>query len=219
MKYLVHAIIYDEFRFNISGETCRSNFCTSYFPSNGLHFTLCILHGIHPFSTLADGNKKAMSEKKSPCTDMIINNVTQCCNMICHLICWNNVSINTFFKKEKKNPIRKQLHKANDNLFNVTLFLAISVFFCSIFLFLKRYHFFFREEQKHLKRASVVIGVIATVIFMLCVAMVAVTLHFTPVMNKFASKSPLIYYHKICISLYSVAIKIFPIFLCLVFLI
>ena len=50
--------------------------------------------------------------------------------------------------------------------------------------------FSFREEQKHLKRASVVIGVIATVIFLLCVAMVAVTLHFTPVMNQLASKYP-----------------------------
>ena len=46
----------------------------------------------------------------------------------------------------------------------------------------------FREEQKSLKRASIVIGVIATLIFLLCVAMVAVTLHFTPVMNRFASK-------------------------------
>ena len=51
----------------------------------------------------------------------------------------------------------------------------------------------FREEQKHLRRASVVIGVIATVIFLLCVAMVAVTLHFTPVMNKFASKYHFLY--------------------------
>ena len=45
-----------------------------------------------------------------------------------------------------------------------------------------------REEQKSLKRASIVIGVIAALIFLLCVAMVAVTLHFTPVMNRFASK-------------------------------
>lgn len=57
--------------------------------------------------------------------------------------------------------------------------------FCSGIMW---YIFFYREEQKHLKRASVVIGVIATLIFLLCVAMVAVTLHFTPVMNRFASK-------------------------------
>ena len=57
--------------------------------------------------------------------------------------------------------------------------------------------FSFREEQKHLKRASVVIGVIATVIFLLCVAMVAVTLHFTPVMNQLASKYPFLIFLKI----------------------
>jgi len=42
-------------------------------------------------------------------------------------------------------------------------------------------------EQKSLRRANLVIGIIATLIFLLCVAMVAVTLYFTPVMNQFAN--------------------------------
>jgi hypothetical protein len=49
-------------------------------------------------------------------------------------------------------------------------------------------YLYYRAEQKSLRRANFVIGVIATLIFLLCVAMVAVTLYFTPVMNQFASK-------------------------------
>ena len=47
--------------------------------------------------------------------------------------------------------------------------------------------FFFREEDLKLKRASLVIGGVASVIFLLCVAMVAVTLHLTPELNKLAT--------------------------------
>ena len=42
------------------------------------------------------------------------------------------------------------------------------------------------DEEKKLKRASCVIGVIATVIFLACFAMVAVTLHLTPEMDRLA---------------------------------
>ena len=44
-----------------------------------------------------------------------------------------------------------------------------------------------REEDLKLKRASLVIGGVASVIFLLCVAMVAVTLHLTPELNKLAT--------------------------------
>lgn len=42
------------------------------------------------------------------------------------------------------------------------------------------------EEEIKLKRASLVIGAIASVIFLLCVAMVGVTLYLTPEMDKLA---------------------------------
>jgi hypothetical protein len=51
------------------------------------------------------------------------------------------------------------------------------------------FHFFLccREEDLKLKRASLVIGGVAGLIFLLCVAMVAVTLHLTPELNKLAT--------------------------------
>ena len=50
---------------------------------------------------------------------------------------------------------------------------------------------FFREEDLKLKRASIVIGAVASVIFLLCVGMVAITLHLTPELNKLATGKPL----------------------------
>ena len=50
---------------------------------------------------------------------------------------------------------------------------------------------FFREEDLKLKRASIVIGAVASVIFLLCVGMVAITLHLTPELNKLATCKPL----------------------------
>jgi len=49
------------------------------------------------------------------------------------------------------------------------------------------FFFIFREEDLKLKRASLVIGAVASVIFLLCVAMVAITLHLTPELNKLAT--------------------------------
>ena len=70
---------------------------------------------------------------------------------------------------------------------NMLIYVQYSQF---VFTCLFKYkYFYYRAEQKSLRRANFVIGVIATLIFLLCVAMVAVTLYFTPVMNQFASKS------------------------------
>ncbi len=43
------------------------------------------------------------------------------------------------------------------------------------------------EEELKLRRASLVIGVVATLIFICCAAMVAVTLYLTPEMDKLAA--------------------------------
>lgn len=44
-------------------------------------------------------------------------------------------------------------------------------------------------EDVKLQKASIVIGVVAAVIFILCVAMVAVTLHISPEIDKWAGAS------------------------------
>ncbi len=43
------------------------------------------------------------------------------------------------------------------------------------------------EEELKLRRASLVIGVVATLIFICCAAMVAVTLYLTPEMDRLAA--------------------------------
>ena len=47
----------------------------------------------------------------------------------------------------------------------------------------------FRQQDMKKQRISLAIGIVASIIFLLCVALVTISLHLTPQMDQFASKS------------------------------